>query len=397
MVFFLVFPSALIGPGVWHRERARQQGMATVGRVVDKTRLSQNGQTRVDYAYTAEGREYREATKDIDDALYGRMRVGGPIEVRYVTGHGAWHHAAGLGEVQTARDLRVIKWLTGLGGALGVFSFGVTLLDQESKLRLARWGRAELPQLDDWEKSVQARVREMFPFARDGSDTRLVDPRRPSHNIRYRMLEDVEFQARDRLRGEWLNAVTRGDLAAVNEWLNRGVDVTCAHAGRTALLAAAEAGHADVARVLLDRGADGPLELLAAMRFGCGAAADGLLRLGIRPGGTSTTTGISIAPREVLWAAVESGAPMELVGRLVEAGCPIDATDEEGHTALLLAVAGEDLSMVEALLRLGASTERCDAEGNDALVYARRLCSDPDPFLKVLREARRAAPWHPEA
>jgi hypothetical protein len=254
-----------------------------------------------------------------------------------------------------------------------------------------------LPQLDDWEKSVQARVQEMFPFARDGSDTRLVNPRRPSDNTRYRMLADVEFKERDRLRGEWIGAAARGDLTAVNDWLARGVDVTCAHDGRTALLAAAEAGHAGVAKALLDRGADGPLELMAAVQCGCWAAADGLLRLGIRPGGISTTTELSIDPGEVFWAAVGGGAPMEFVARLVEAGCPVDAAAEEGHTALMLAVVCEDLPMVEGLLRLGASTEHCDAEGNDALWYARICCSDPEPFLKVLREARRATPWNPEA
>ena len=63
---------------------------------------------------------------------------------------------------------------------------------------------------------------------------------------------------------KWLQAAERGDLAAVVDFLESGIDVNAGNAiNTTALMRAVRGGHLGVIRVLLDRGASlGPQNTL---------------------------------------------------------------------------------------------------------------------------------------
>ena len=93
--------------------------------------------------------------------------------------------------------------------------------------------------------------------------------------------------------------------------------------------------------------------------------------------------------RELLASGVDPSAPDEagtlpllaavtapqrtrakIVNELVQAGTPLDATDDDGRTALHLAAAENEIDVVEALVNAGASTELRDREGHSPLVAA---------------------------
>jgi hypothetical protein len=124
------------------------------------------------------------------------------------------------------------------------------------------------------------------------------------------------------------------DLEARGTWIGRTVYTR----GFTPLLLALEAGHADVARPLLD----------------AGAGADAADETG--------TTALMMAARQL----------PELVPRLLAAGADPDATDEDGWTALRYATEYEMAEAVDSLLAGGANPGgrspaelRAQAQGQD--------------------------------
>ena len=110
-----------------------------------------------------------------------------------------------------------------------------------------------------------------------------------------------------------LDAARNGDVAAVTAAMEAGADVNAAQGdGMTALHWAAERGHADVARVLLDAGAAvdrgtrigsyTPLHL--ASRRGNADMARTLLTAGADPGLATTSSGVT--PLHLAAAAVDA-------------------------------------------------------------------------------------------
>jgi ankyrin repeat protein len=58
------------------------------------------------------------------------------------------------------------------------------------------------------------------------------------------------------------------------------------------------------------------------------------------------------------------------VGEIIDAGAPINATDENGNTALHAACPGGSLKTVKAVLRRGCETNAQNRHGNTPLHYA---------------------------
>ena len=139
--------------------------------------------------------------------------------------------------------------------------------------------------------------------------------------------------------GQLLEAVRRGDTAAVRALVEQGVDVTTPEGdGATALHWAAYADDVETADLLIRAGA------------GVDAAND----LGVTP----------------LWVAGANGSA-EMVARLLGAGANPNIAPATGGTPLLRAVRTGNADAVEALLAAGADVDASEGyRGQNALMWA---------------------------
>lgn len=74
----------------------------------------------------------------------------------------------------------------------------------------------------------------------------------------------------------------------------------------------------------------------------------------------------------------------EIIHLLIEHGAYIEARDQNGCTALMLACTNTDLVMTKMLIQYGASVNVADNDGYTPLDYAKRFCRDET--VKFLRE-----------
>jgi uncharacterized protein len=140
--------------------------------------------------------------------------------------------------------------------------------------------------------------------------------------------------------------------------------------GRTPLMSAAAKGKFDEVRSLLKAGTDvndmdasGWTALIYASQVSNGEMVKLLLQCGANPGVRTLTNQTAI-----MAAATGYPDPEEKISLLAAAGCDINAQDEEGATALMLAVSSPwDVENVTALLKLGAKTSVRDKHGLTAL------------------------------
>ena len=65
-----------------------------------------------------------------------------------------------------------------------------------------------------------------------------------------------------------------------------------------------------------------------------------------------------------------SNGDLEMVQLLLENGANIEARDQRGETALMMAIRKDDLEMVQLLLEHGANIEARDQRGETALMIA---------------------------
>lgn len=152
--------------------------------------------------------------------------------------------------------------------------------------------------------------------------------------------------------GELQRAAAHGDAAKVAQEIGLGARVDEPDAaGRTALAWAAATGHLEVARALLDAGANPNL------------AAQG-----------------EVTP---LMLAAEGGAP-QLVAALLDHGARADAADAHAQTALMYAARGNRADAISVLLRHGAALQaRCE-QGMTALHHAAEGCECIDAVQRLL-------------
>ncbi|RYG87753.1 MAG: c-type cytochrome [Alphaproteobacteria bacterium] len=148
----------------------------------------------------------------------------------------------------------------------------------------------------------------------------------------------------------------QGDLAAVTMALEEGTPVDQLEGGVTALYVASEQGNVELAKLLIDRGADVNLTvklqrtpLYAAVKAGQPAIVELLLGKGADPN--------KLAKRQTpLHVAAESGC-LQCVVALVDAGAKVNALLETGAPPIHFAKRGGHEDIVSYLLEHGAGPE----------------------------------------
>ena len=210
-------------------------------------------------------------------------------------------------------------------------------------------------------------------------------------------------------------AALRGDRAEIPRLLKEGAVVDARDAdGRTPLLLAVRAGHSDIARMLLEAGADvdargatmqitplmvaaqrGDVDSVALLlekgadpnavsKNGAGALARAvvadtietatmLLDAGANPSGTGLTAPPNTAP---LWVAVAMKRPA-LVTLLVERGAQINIGNSATDTLFGIAVSGGDAAIARMLLEAGADPSRPALANLPLLAVAMRFSNPP--------------------
>jgi ankyrin repeat protein len=138
----------------------------------------------------------------------------------------------------------------------------------------------------------------------------------------------------------YMSAVRKGDIKAINAFLNSGMELNTRNAfGSTALHAAADSNQLGALNVLLARGAE--LE--------------------------ATSTNLQTA---LYRAALANNAAV--AGRLIEAGANTNATTLEGATPLFAAANNNNRNLAEMLLKNGANVNLKDRFSNTPLTMAVR-------------------------
>jgi ankyrin repeat protein len=206
----------------------------------------------------------------------------------------------------------------------------------------------------------------------------------------------------------WMQAAERGDLAAVIDFLDSGMDVNAGDAiNTTALMRAVRGGHLGVIRVLLDRGASlspqntlghtavtvaliysrrwagyyecpapdpKPLEMLlaAGARYGLREAVllnDVALARARLDEGADPNTGEGTYEGPLLKIAAELDH-LDIVNLLLDRGARIEATDDLGRRPLLSAASYGRTAVVRQLLDRGADLNGDDWSDQTALSEA---------------------------
>jgi ankyrin repeat protein len=190
-----------------------------------------------------------------------------------------------------------------------------------------------------------------------------------------------------------LDAATQGDVARVQQALAAGTEVDARdHLGRTPLLLAAAADHVDVARTLVEHGADPNVmddrhdtPWLVTGVTGSVAMGEVLLAAGADLTIRNRYGGVSVIP------ASERGH-LAYVRWVSHTGIDVNHVNDIGWTALLEAVILGDGSptyeqIVTALLAAGADPHLADRDGVTPLTHAR--AKGHARLATVLEEASR--------
>jgi ankyrin repeat protein len=166
-------------------------------------------------------------------------------------------------------------------------------------------------------------------------------------------------------------AANSGDLQQMRALLDAGGDPNEKETEEhwPPLLEAAYHDHADVARLLLDAGADmsaptegGETPLLMAVQ--CGSL--GVFRLLVERGYKMDAVRDNAA-----WMLTQAAGKgqIEMVRWLLAQGVAVDASDDQGCTALTYAAHSGHLEVVEALLRAGADVNHRDNDTETVLMW----------------------------
>ncbi len=161
-------------------------------------------------------------------------------------------------------------------------------------------------------------------------------------------------------------AVAGGHLELTESLIRRGAEV--AQYSAQLLVIAASASRRDLVDVLLHGGADA--RVLGSGVFASASDLD-LLRYLIGKGLSPHARGISGFPPIVYVARGDKGEHPEKILLLLQLGADVNATHENGKTALHYAATAGHLKAVSVLLEHGANAALVDSDGNTALDCAR--------------------------
>ena len=165
----------------------------------------------------------------------------------------------------------------------------------------------------------------------------------------------------DRAQPPLITASKENDVDAVKSLLAKGVDVNTKDSkGMSALRHAALWGHAEITRLLLDKGAD----LKEVLTDTLDAE---IMRLLLAKGANVNETGG--ASYSLLMLAAQNGR-RDVVQVLLDYGANVNARGISGETALILAAMRGNEKIFHALLAKGADVRARDDDGNDAFLYA---------------------------
>lgn len=171
---------------------------------------------------------------------------------------------------------------------------------------------------------------------------------------------------------QFLKAALGGDEAVVRSCLDDGMDVNAQSAkGLTALMASAWQGdHVDVARLLLDRGADLGIRQASsgwsALTF---AAVNGKVRCLALFFERGAVLDEAAGDWKALMFAVQYRS-RDTARMLLEHGANANVRDDEQRTPLMRAARNSDPDLVSALLAAGADAGLRDEGGRSALHHA---------------------------
>jgi ankyrin repeat protein len=194
-----------------------------------------------------------------------------------------------------------------------------------------------------------------------------------------------------------MTAVGSGDLAAVRALLELGADANGrdVHYEQSALMVAARAGFADIARALIAAGAEvdaatrigeEPEWILPNSRpgfsFGIGIVRGGLpVDRGMRPFRAGGMTALLYAARHGQTAAADL---------LLDAGADIERTEANGIAPLLMAISNNRMPLAARLIERGADLDTRDWYGRSPLwsaVNVRNLYLHNDTFENYIDRA----------
>lgn len=193
-----------------------------------------------------------------------------------------------------------------------------------------------------------------------------------------------------------VDAVERGDVAAVQALLKQGADPNVARGdGLTALHVAAQEGNLELVRTLLRAKADvraktrlgeyTPLHLAA--EGGHAAVAQALIEAGADPAAVTTNTGAT--PLHLAAKAVNGESAVKV---LLEKGAPVNAREAAaGQTPLMFAAAYGRTASVRELLEGGADPA-IQTEVMDVLQHVALDRKADEKLREARNEIRRAAP-----
>jgi ankyrin repeat protein len=191
-------------------------------------------------------------------------------------------------------------------------------------------------------------------------------------------------------------AAKQGDLESVRNALAEGVAVDITNnRGQTALLIAAQAGHAEVARALIDAGAAvdtkwrGNTPLNTAIRHGWLDVTDTLLRSGANLNTHQNSRAQLLHDAINSYALSQNNVHKEnleiIFAKLADAGAPLEATDGEGFTALHQASMRGMARATEILIEKGADIEARTPLGESALILACQYVYKGHEHVKIAK------------